>query len=493
MTAELRPYQLRALEEVREAIRAGHKRILLQLPTGAGKTLTGASMLQGALAKGNRSMFVAHRLELIDQTVTTFARLGIYSLGVVRAKDLRTDYSQPIQVCSIQTLCRRGPLNGIRIVFVDEAHRSCGKTYVKHLFEAYPDAVFIGLTATPCRADGKPLGAHWTAMVQGATYAELIEAGHLVAPDVASTPVLPDLSSVRTLAGEYNAEDLEAAVNKRALIGNALAEWQKWSAGRRTVAFAVSVAHSRAIVETFQAAGVTAEHLDGETPESERRAILMRLEAGTTQFVSNVGVLCEGWDCPPVKCLLVLRPTKSLALWMQMAGRILRPWEGVTPIILDHGGNVDRVVDGEKLGLPHEDRYWSLDGRAKRKGATPTKCCPSCFSYVLASLMVCPHCGAPFPERESPEPDAPNPSLTHVELQLREATGDAEQLTYFRQLAKEAECKRWKPGAVLHRFKLRFRTLPPRRWWNALVRAAKADPEWRARVFAEVPEAWVDT
>jgi DNA repair protein RadD len=488
--AELRPYQLRALGEVRQAIRDGHKRILLQLPTGAGKTLTGASMLAGALAKGNRSLFAAHRLELIDQTVATFARLGILSLGVVRSQDKRADPDQPIQVCSIQTLGRRAPLREIKVVFIDEAHRSCSKSYVKHLFEAYPDAVFIGLTATPCRADGKPLGAHWTKMIHGATYSELIAAGHLVAPTVVTTPILPDLSSVRTTMGEYNAEDLEAAVNKRALIGNLLAEWQKWSDGRLTVAFAVSVAHSMAIVDMFREAGVAAEHLDGETPEEERRAILSRLAAGTTRLVSNVGVLCEGWDCPPVKCLLVARPTKSLALWMQMAGRILRPHEGLIPIILDHGGNVDRVVNGEPLGMPHQDREWSLLDRPKRKGVMPTKCCKTCFSYVQASLAVCPHCGADFPVAVSPPPPEPT-AMTHVELALRDAgeqiamklrgvlPPESKAAATFIGLVKDAEDRGYDMRWVTFQYKQCVGHWPPKKWTGAL----KVDR-------SPLPESW---
>lgn len=487
MIPELRPYQLSTIESIRSRIREGHRRILVVIPTGGGKTLTAVAMLVAALAKNNRSLFVAHRLELIDQTVATFARMGVLSLGVVRAKDPRTDPRQPIQVCSIQTMARRANVADVKIVFIDEAHRSCSRTYVKNLFDAYPDAVFIGLTATPIRADGKPLGAQWTTIVQETSYSRLIAEGHLVAPIVYSTPILPDLSTVRTAAGDYNAEDLEAAVNRRLLIGNLLDEWRKRLTGVRTVCFAVSVAHSLAIVAQFEEAGIAAEHLDGETPEGERRAILARLAAGTTRVVSNCGVLCEGWDLPACKGMLLARPTKSLGLYMQMAGRTLRPWEGVTPIILDHGGNVDRH------GLPHEDRDWSLDGKPKRVGAMRTRACPSCFACVPAALGICPHCGHEMPAPVSPELDAP-PALEHltqVELQLRTLDDPpSAQLAAFTALAKEAEEKRWKPGAVVHRFRERFGTLPPKRWWNRLKKACQADPEWSRRALNEMPAAW---
>jgi superfamily II DNA or RNA helicase len=464
MIPELRRYQHETIEAIRQAIRDGHKRILVQIPTGGGKTLTGTSMLVGALAKGSRSLFVAHRLELIDQTVATFARLGVLSIGVIRAQDPRTDPKQPIQVASIQSLGRRQKPEA-RIVFIDEAHRSVSHTYVKHLFEAYPDAIFIGLTATPCRTDGKPLGVWWTAMVQKTTYSRLIEDGHLMAPTVYSTPVLPDLTSVRTTNGDYNAEDLEAAVNRRALIGNLLAEWLRHGSELRTVAFAVSVAHSKAIVEQFREQGVRAEHLDGTTPEDERRAILGRLESGVTRVVSNMGVLCEGWDMPSCKCMLLARPTKSLALYMQMAGRILRPFEGLTPIILDHGGNVDRH------GLPHEDREWSLTDKPKKVDAMPLKACPECFAMIPASKVACPHCGHVFPKPQGEPPPSDTKALTHVELALRTLEGDDAQLTFFKALAKKAEERKWMPGAVNHKFEEKYGVLPPKHWYLRFKRA----------------------
>jgi DNA repair protein RadD len=470
MGVELRAYQGQAIEAVRGAMRRGHTRVMLQIPTGGGKTLTAASMLAGTLAKGHPSLFVAHRLELIDQTVSTFARLGITSLGVIRAGDKRKDSSQPIQIASIQTLARRAKPPA-KVIFIDEAHRSCAESYRKHLFEAYPGAFFVGLSATPVRADGKPLGVDWQHMVHGAKYSELIALGYLVAPEVYSTPVLPDLSRVRTTGGEYNAEDLEAAVNKRALIGNTVDEWRKRAGGRRTVVFAVSVAHSRAIVELFAESGVRVEHLDGTTPEVDRRAILARLSSGETTIVSNVGVLCEGWDCPPVKCLVLARPTKSLALFMQMSGRILRPFEGVVPIILDHGGNVDRH------GLPHEDREWSLTSKPKKGGTAPVKACPACFAMIAAAVTRCPHCDHVFPVAAvSPEP--PEAELTHVALALRTLDGDDARLAFFRKSAAQARERGWLPGAVLHRFEEKYGELPPRKWWNALKRGFTADPEW---------------
>lgn len=476
MTVDLRPYQHTAIGNVKRVLRARSRRVLLCAPTGSGKTLTAGAIILSAHAKGSHVLFVAHRKELIDQSVRALSRLGLTAIGVIRAGDKRRDLSQPIQVASIQTLARRPKLDPAPdLIFIDECHRAASDSYQTHLYDAYPNAVIIGLTATPCRTDGRPLDGPFDEMVSVASYSELIAGGFIDEPIVFSTPVLPDLSKVRTTGGDFNAEDLEAAMNKGALIGNILTEWQKRSEGRLTVVFAVSVAHSKAIVRLFQEAGVAAEHLDGTTPEAEREAILSRLEAGTTRVVSNCNVLAEGWDQPSVKCLILARPTKSLCLYMQSAGRVLRPWNDVTPIILDHGGNVDRH------GLPHEDRVWSLAAKVKRaSGAPSVKNCPACFAFIAAASKACPHCAhvfaAPVAEAEPLPPPVP------VDLALRTLTGEDAQLAFFRRQHKRARELGRKPGWIMHTFRERFGVEPPKGWWSALKSDARRDEEWRAKL-----------
>lgn len=479
MTVELRPYQARSIEEVRTLIRAGKRRIILCLPTGGGKTLTSGAIIVGSQLKGTKVLFVAHRKELIDQAATALYRLGVTNLGIIRAGDKRRNLKAPVQVASIQTLARRNRLDPHpNIIVIDECHRALAKGYQQHLYEAYPNAIVIGLTATPCRADGKPLAGAFEEIIQASTYSELIGGGFIDTPLVYSTPMKPDLAGVHTEGGDYNREELEAAVNRSALIGNAGAEWQKHSGERRTVVFCVSVAHSLAVLEMFRGMGVKAEHLDGTTPEGERSGILKRLETGETQLVTNVGVLCEGWDCPPVKCLVILRPTKSLSLWMQMAGRILRPWGGVSPVILDHGGNVDRH------GLPHMDREWSLEGKPKRDKSAepPMKVCPDCFAYIPAGSKTCPHCGVETPAAEKEGPK----DLPDVELALRTIEempgGDPERLRFWRAEVMKARQRGWKPGTVMHRFREKYEIDAPREWWTALKRAAARDRDWKERI-----------
>ncbi|MCC7540350.1 MAG: hypothetical protein IT379_29305 [Deltaproteobacteria bacterium] len=296
----------------------------------------------------------------------------------------------------------------------------------------------VGLTATPYRADGKGLGGSYDELIVVASTRELIADGYLVEPRVltVSASSLPDLSRVRVRGGDYDEKALGDAVNQRALVGNIVEHWLQHADRARTVVFAVSIAHSRHVVERFREAGVPAEHLDGDTPTGDRDAILARLARGETRVVGSVGTLCEGWDMPAVKCAILARPTKSTGLYLQQAGRILRPWEDVRALILDHAGCA------VEHGLPQDDREFTLDG--VEKGGDPkrkpvrSKTCPSCFAVLPLGTAVCPVCatllgGAAAPLRETadrlveatpavqPRPRAPPPDDRGVLDVLRQA------------------------------------------------------------------------
>jgi superfamily II DNA or RNA helicase len=211
----------------------------------------------------------------------------------------------------------------------------------------------------------------------------------------------PDLSKVNVTKGDYAADALERAVDRAALVGNIVEHWLEHARGVSTIAFAVSVAHSMHIAQRFREAGITAEHLDGMTPTAERDAILARFGSGETCVVTNVNCLSEGFDQPSVKCAILARPTKSTGLYLQQAGRILRPWRNARAIILDHGGCA------LEHGLPQDDREFSLEGRKKRSKTTvasPVRECPSCDAVLSLNTRLCPECGYQLvAERELPE------------------------------------------------------------------------------------------
>lgn len=464
----LRDYQTRAIEALRAERRKGHRRLLLVSPTGSGKTAMACSVIATALAFGQRVLVIAHRKELLDQF---WGHLRVHHdivAGLMRADDERTDPGAPVQLASIMTLTRR-ELPPADLIIVDEAHRTPSESYQRAL-EAYPRATVIGLTATPCRLDGRPLREHFDAMVTGARYDELIDSGAILAPVVYAAERDPDLSKVKRMAGDYHEGQLEQAMMQPQIVGNVVDEWVTHAEKRASVVFAVGVDHSRELVERFRERGIASAHLDGGTPESEREDLLVQLELGKLRVLSNVGVLCEGWDQPRVKCAVIARPTLSLSLWMQMAGRILRPWGDKPPVLLDHAGNVERH------GLPHENREWSLtEGTAKRAATDRYRVCAGCYAYV--ERMPCPLCGHATARKPR--------EVREAKGQLRVVGGgppvDPKRAFYDAQVTRASK-QGFKPGFAAAKYKERFGAWPPWDWSQTTKRTFENDEEWKGRV-----------
>ena len=406
----LRPYQTSAIEWVASE-RGPGERLLLVSPTGSGKTFTAARVILDEIASGGRVIFAAHRQELITQTYGSLLRLGLPEplMGVIMGDGIithpitrrRSNCSRPlapVQVASIDTLRQPGRAKprDVSLVFYDECHRALSRSYVD-LAEHYAQATVVGLTATPWRGDGRGLGALFRKLFVVATPRVLMDEGHLVEPRVFSHPHRADLKHVKITAGDYNEKQLAEACDRRELLGSIVEHWRRHLDGRRTVAFAVNVEHSKHIVEEFLAAGISAEHLDGTTPDDDRAAILGRLASGETLVVSNCAVLCEGFDCPAVEGCILARPTKSLSLYLQCAGRALRPAPGkLEAIVLDHAGCA------LEHGLPQDDREYSLEGKKRRaKSGISVKECPKCFAACASTAKTCFFCGHPFVETVS--------------------------------------------------------------------------------------------
>ena len=460
---QLREYQTDAIRRAARALAGGTRRLLLVAPTGAGKTVVAAEIIRRAHTKGRRVVFFAHRRELIHQTRRKLIDAGVPAdaIGVLMAADPLSDPSAPIQVASIDTWRHRDP-PAADLVMIDEAHRSLAATYVRAV-EHYTaaGAAVIGLTATPFRADGGGLGEIYETMELVSTPSELIAEGYLVAPRVFSVPpeARPDLSGVRVRLGDYSQAQLERAVNREELVAGIVDQWIRRAEGRRTVAFAAGVAHSQAIAAAFVAEGIAAEHLDGTTPTAERDAILARLQSGETRIVSNCGVLTEGWDQPAVKCCILARPTKSTGLYLQMAGRILRPWEGVGALILDHAGNA------LAHGLPQDDRHYELaSGRASNgTGAPPTKECPECHAVLPLSARECTECGFVFPRAEAPEINGQGDLVEVLPLSEDELVAGWDEIVDWWRQANAYRPKPLKRGWIWHRFLETYGRKPPKR------------------------------
>ena len=395
----LRPYQAHAIQNLRLALAGGVVRQMLCSPTGSGKTEIGMALIKGARAKGKRVAFLCNRVHLVEQTSQRFMRSGI-AHGIIQG-DNTTRVYENVLVASIQTVARRG-LPDVDLIIIDEAHAVAGSKDYRAVMMAAKGVPLIGLSATPY---AKGLGKHYDElggalfekMIIAATISELIADDYLVDCDVYA-PSAPDMAGIkqtRNSFGEmdYSDADVGSAADKPELVGDIVTHWTRLAKGTATVCFASNIAHSKHIVERFVATGVAAEHIDCYTDEDERKAILMRIETGETLVISNVGILCEGWDFPACKTLILARPTKSLIRYLQMAGRVLRPHASKTrALILDHSGTVIR------LGFPTDEFALALDDRtpkdspaSRRRKAPLPKACPSC-SYVK-TVHKCPVCG----------------------------------------------------------------------------------------------------
>lgn len=382
----LRPYQVDAVQRLRDGIRQGVRRQVLQVSVGGGKTKIAAAMTEMARAKGRRVLFIADRIELVDQASMRFDAERIPH-GVIQGNHWRWRPEERVQVATIQTLVNR-EIPKFDLIFVDECHAG-GKRLNEWLTKQ--DSVCIGLSATPW---ARGMAKVWGRLVVGARTRELIDLGFLVDAEYWA-PSTPDMSGVKVVAGEWEEDGMAKVMDQPKLVGDIVSTWIEKGENRQTIAFAVNVAHSKHLVEQFRAAGVDAEHVDGYENADGRRRTIERFRKGDLKLICNVGILDKGFDVPEASCLIMARPIRSsLMLHIQQLGRVLRIAPGKThAIVLDHAGNLLRH------GLPTDDLPEELDdGKKKPKAeAKPQeklpKLCPKCKSVKKPGQHVCPKCG----------------------------------------------------------------------------------------------------
>jgi superfamily II DNA or RNA helicase len=439
MTISLRPYQINAVNGVREAYASGKRAPLLVLPTGGGKTTIFSYVTSSASTKGRCIYLLAHRAELVKQIAMTLAKFGVSHRIVAPGPIVRqckveqfkafgktfVQADAHVFVASVQTLVKRlDDYPRPDLIVIDEAHHLTMDSTWGRIVGAYPEAKLLPVTATPCRMDGKGLGigdgGFADELVMGPTMRELIEAGFLSPYRIFAPPNALDLTGVRTRAGDYAKEQLAEAVDKPTITGDAVEHYRRLATGKRAVAFCVSVAHAQHVANEFRAAGVASEFLDGTLDALERDRIIKRFEAGTTLVLTSCDIISEGFDLPAIEVAILLRPTQSLSLYIQQVGRALRTFPGKKEaIILDHVGAVITH------GLPDEEREWSLEGVKKGKRGPREKpegsdvkitTCPKCFT-IHEPAPHCPTCGHIYPPRER--------KIEQDDGQLQELTADA--------------------------------------------------------------------
>lgn len=394
MGIQLRDYQQDLEARTGQALRRV-KRVLLQCPPGGGKTAIATSIAQKFAARSGQAWFICHRAELVEQTSKTFSKHGLPHAFI--AAGYPQNLHQLVQVCSIDTLKGRlDRLRAPRIALVDECHHGGAAGWAMVIQWLVDNgAQVIGLSGTPHRHDGTGLDAHFDELVLGPAVAWLMEHGHLSQYAIYA-PSAPDMKGVRKAYGDFNKADAAERMDKPKLHGDIITHWKKLCQGKRTVGFAVNVAHSQHLVEQFVAAGVRAAHLDGTTEKSERRRIITAFADGDIEVIFNVGLFGEGFDLSAIAqrditidAIIDAAPTMSLSWYLQKVMRPMRPAPGKVAIILDHAGNSARH------GFPDDEREWVLEGKGKAKkaandnGPPPPITCEGCYMQIRRPLPDC--------------------------------------------------------------------------------------------------------
>lgn len=367
--------------------------MLFVLPTGGGKSLIFSHITQQAALRGSRVLILVHRVELLDQASRSLTSMGVDHGLIAAGRGM--NLLEPVQLGSIQTVARRlDSLPHFDLVVVDEAHHTNSKTWASTIGRFKDAGAFVlGVTATPCRGDGQGLIAHFNAMVLGPSAADLTFAGYLAPARLLGPPVGFSAAGIRTKMGDFDMGQAAKALEGRQITGDAVSHFQRYLPDGTAIAFCCSVAHAEAVAEAFRSRGITAASIDGKMDTSTRRDLLARLGTGDIRVLTSCSLIGEGVDVPSVGGCILLRPTQSLSLHLQMIGRALRPSPGKDEaVILDHVGNLER------LGSHLDVQPWTLDGKVKRgKASAPSlKVCPKCFACSRPAARECVDCGHEF-------------------------------------------------------------------------------------------------
>jgi len=405
--------QCELLDAARASLRT-HRRIILTGSTGFGKTVIALEITANAVARGKRVLFLCHRRELVRQTSRAFWKSGV-AHGMVMAG--RTLSDVPANVGVINTVVNRiEKMRAPDIIIIDECHRSVSPSYLR-VVEAWPDAIIIGLTATPERTDGKGLGQVYTDIVQARPMRWLIDSGRLCDYEIIAPASTLSLADVDIRAGDYATEQLAAAVDKPTITGDAVQAYIDHANGERCMVFCVTIEHSQHVAESYRARGIPCEHVDGNHTDAERDAIFGRLRSGETLVVTSVQLAIEGLDVPAISVVQFLRPTASMIVYMQAIGRGLRVEPGKRRLLV-----LDQVGNWTRHGLPDDVREWSLEGRkSKRRKAGDTepdvnvKQCRKCYSVFRTGPSACPKCGEPVPGGGRAAPETVDGTLVRID------------------------------------------------------------------------------
>jgi len=469
---ELRDYQKQAISQTYRLIRSGIRSVVLVAPTGAGKTCIGSRIVNDAVRRGRRVLFLVHRDPLVPQTQDELLNYGIEA-GIIKA-GYRENRELPVQIASIQSLARRDLPKDIGLVIIDECHtvgwyqafEEVKQTYSPCGVPALGKTVYIGLTGSPWRSKPKEhFGEHFEAIVRvpGPESPEdekkfltvrLIERGFLVPPRNFGWGGFLRSDLLEKADGEFTQKSLEAAVSHPEFNSHVVKKFLEVATDRSGIVFCTSVKQSRELTKLFNTAGIRCEHIEADTPHQVRREMYSRLRSGETQLLSSVGTLTEGFNVKNISTIVLARPTASEALLIQMCGRGLRLFPGKQDCYL-----LDFCQNFKRLGFITSRRQITLCPRPQSPFLTGKEC-PECGATVLNFIRVCPECGYEFPSagNEDSSPDMP---LAFGELL---SPDDLEKFRYLRSQLSRSYTTQKTPDRLFALFRQRYGYFPPNDW-----------------------------
>lgn len=436
----LRDYQKDIIRRIYSAYRDGHRSVCAVLPCGGGKSIILAHIIRQATEKGRRVLFLVHRRELCEQIAQTFSGYGVY-----------------MPLCSIgmvQTVSRQLPrIQKPDLIVTDEGHHALARTY-KKIYDYFSDVPRLYVTATPERLDGSGLSDVCDILVEGVDAQWLISNNYLSPYDYYAPGV--SLPKFHIKRGEYDNKEINNFFreNQNIIYGDAIRHYRKIADGKKAICYLPSIEASQSIARAFTDSGIAAAHIDGDTPKGERERIISDFRSGSIRILCNVDIISEGFDVPDCECCILLRPTKSLTLYIQQSMRCMRYREGKRAAIIDHVNNI------AEHGFPDKKREWLLEGHKRKKtdGEAPVKTCKNCFACVPAGTKECPHCGYIFESESSGKR-----VLSDYELKLINDNIKTRVKTYIspsdctsvRELQEYARLHGYKPGWVYYQQKNR--------------------------------------
>lgn len=457
MMYDLRPYQNDLIKHITKSMQSGHHHIIVQSPPRTGKTVVMAEIARRTTTKNNRVMFIIHRKEVLDQAKATFKKQNVNpklaTMGLV------------------QTLCRRvDKLPEPQLILIDEGHHALAASYQK-ILDKFENAYVLFFTATPRRTGQRQLDEVADDIIIGQSIHELTDKGFLAPfryfqpPNDFNAKLLK-----RNSTGDYSNKSMDEAMSSK-IYGHIVKQYKRIANGMQAVVYTYSIDSAKRVAKEFNEAGITAKEVDGNTPIVERDAVVSDFRNQKLKILVNVNLFTEGVDLPNVDCVIMARPTTSLALFLQFSMRCLNPRPGKTAIIIDHANNV------QKFGYPDDDRDWRQAVISGTKSVPKTNdeptmaiiTCDYCFAVVKTSEVKdgkCPLCGNEIKihqEKEVTDVDlveAKNrkkliSKIIHSDLLKKVANKKVSALNSPAELSAYAELHGYKSGWIYYQMKMK--------------------------------------